>query len=168
MTPFADLTFDVARKNKASAPAVRPLRILYAEDLRDLREIARVSLARDGHRVECVINGALALSHVVANPAGTDLLLTDHHMPVMNGLALVAAVRALAFPGKIIVFSSELSPAVTAEYHKLKVDCVLPKPIFPSELRAVIAGLFPAEPAPSPRPPSGSKPPFSATVPVGS
>jgi two-component system chemotaxis response regulator CheY len=124
----------------------RALRIIYAEDLRDLREVARMSLTRDGHTIECVEDGTLALARITATPDAFDLLLTDHHMPLMTGLELVAAVRALPFPGKIIVFSSELSPAVSAEYRKLAVDLILPKPIFPSELRRVLAGMFPAAP----------------------
>ncbi len=82
-----------------------------------------------------------------ATPDAFDLLLTDHHMPVMNGLELVTAVRSLPFFGKIIVFSSELSPAVAIEYRKFSVDLILQKPIFPSELRRVLAEMFPPVPA---------------------
>jgi two-component system chemotaxis response regulator CheY len=125
----------------------RPLRILYAEDLRDLREVARMSLSRDGHTIECVEDGTLALDRLSAAPAAFDLLLTDHHMPLMNGLELVTALKQLPFPGKVVVFSSELSPAVSAEYRRLSVDRILPKPIFPSELRRVLAEMFPPPPA---------------------
>lgn len=126
----------------------RALRILYAEDLRDLREVARVALTRDGHTIECVADGALALEKITAAPDSLDLLITDHHMPRMNGLELVTALGAVPFTGKIIVFSSELSPAIGAAYLKLGVDRVLPKPIFPSELRGVLADVFPSEASP--------------------
>lgn len=126
-----------------SAPKARELRILYAEDLRDLREIARMALTRDGHTIDCVADGALALDRIKAAPDSLDLLITDHHMPNLNGLELVTAIRALPFTGKIIVFSSELNPVVSAAYQKLGIDRILPKPIFPSELRQVLAELFP-------------------------
>jgi CheY-like chemotaxis protein len=125
----------------------RPLRVLYAEDLRDLREVARMALTRDGHTIECVPDGLQALQKIKAQPDSLDLLITDHHMPQMNGLELVTALRALPFSAKIIVFSSELSPVVAAAYHALNVDRILPKPIFPSELRQVRAEMFPAVPA---------------------
>lgn len=128
-----------------TVPKARELRILYAEDLRDLREIARMALTRDGHTVECVADGSLALDQLKAAPDSIDLLITDHHMPRMNGLELVTAVRTLPFAAKIIVFSSELSPAVSNAYNKLGVDRILPKPIFPSELRQVLAEMFPRE-----------------------
>ncbi|MCX6954637.1 MAG: response regulator [Verrucomicrobia bacterium] len=131
---------------KDSAPKARPLRILYAEDMRDLREIARMSLTREGHTIECVADGSLALEKLTAAPHSVDLLLTDHHMPVMNGLALVTALRATPFSGKIIVFSSELNAAVGNQYRKFSVSYILQKPVFPSDLRRVIADLFPAEP----------------------
>lgn len=102
-----------------------------------------MALTRDGHMIECVVDGAVALEKLTAAPDSVDLLITDHHMPVMNGLELVTAVRELGFPGKIIVFSSELSVAVADEYRRMAVDGFLPKPIFPSDLRRVLAGMFP-------------------------
>ena len=126
----------------------RVLRILYAEDLRDLREVARIALTRDGHSIECVPDGVLALERIKAAPNSLDLLITDHHMPKMNGLELVTALGAEPFAGKIIVFISELSPAIGAAYLQLGVDRILPKPIFPSELRQVLAEVFPPEASP--------------------
>lgn len=131
-------------------PAGRSLRILYAEDLRDLLGVARIALTRDGHSIECVVDGAVALAKLMAALTFVDLLITDHHMPAMNGLELVEAVRAQAFPGKIVVFSSELSPIVAEQYRRHAVDRILPKPIFPSELRRVLADLFPFDPASAP------------------
>ncbi len=125
----------------------RTLRIIYADDLINLREVARLALTRDGHTIECVENGAIALEKISAAPTAYDLILTDHHMPVMNGLELVAALRSLPISTKIIVFSSELSPKVGAAYLALGVSSILPKPIFPSELRRALSELFPLAPS---------------------
>lgn len=121
--------------------AKRKLRILYADDMRDLREVARISLTRDGHTIECVADGRLALEKVTANPQAYDLVITDHHMPMMNGLQLVNHLRALPYQGRIIVFCSELSEGVNHAYRALKVDHILYKPVFPSELRKLLAEL---------------------------
>src|SRR5688572_3570836 len=112
----------------------RFLRILYADDLRELRDVARISFSREGHGIECVDDGLIALNRVMAD-SGFDLVITDHHMPNMNGLELVKGLRKLGFAGKIMVFSSELDPRVGAEYRTLGVDRVLFKPVFPSALR---------------------------------
>ena len=125
-----------------SAPVTRRRwRILYAEDVRELREVARMALSLDGHQIECALDGKLALDRVTADPAAFDLILTDHHMPNMNGLEFVGHLRAMKYPGKIVVFSSELRKEIEQAYLELGVDRVLPKPIFPSELRKVLAEL---------------------------
>jgi CheY-like chemotaxis protein len=120
----------------------RFLRILYADDMPELREIARLSLSREGHGIECYADGAQALARVTADPT-FDLVMTDHHMPNMNGLEFVKALRNMEFAGGIMVFSSELSIDVSREYKQLRVDRIIYKPVFPSMLRQAIAELFP-------------------------
>ncbi len=124
----------------------RSVRILYAEDVRELRELARIVFTRDGHTVDCVDDGSEAIAKVAADANAYDLIVTDHHMPRMNGLDLVLALRQLPYPGKIMVFSSELNPAIAAEYRKLGVERILFKPVYPSFLKQAIAELFPVEP----------------------
>lgn len=119
-----------------------PLRVLYAEDMRELRELMRIVLSGEGHSLETCENGQLALDRLRLNPSGYDLLITDHHMPVMNGLELVQQVRSLNFPGKILVFSSELSATVHDAYVAQQVDRVLPKPIRPEMLRELLVEIF--------------------------
>ena len=124
-----------------TAPLTRTLRIIYADDVRELRHVLEGALGRDGHLVVTVPDGRQALDRITAAPAPFDLLITDHHMPVMNGLELVGRVRTLPFAGKIIVFSSEVSPEVAEAYRRLRVDYILPKPIFPATLRALLSTL---------------------------
>lgn len=126
-------------------PAHRSVRILYAEDVRELRDLARAVFTRDGHKIDCAVDGAEALDRLVADLDAYDLLITDHHMPRMNGIDLVTEVRRLPFRGRIMVFSSELNPAVAEDYRKLGVDRILFKPVYPSFLKQTIAELFPEE-----------------------
>jgi two-component system chemotaxis response regulator CheY len=118
------------------------LRVLYADDLPELRDVMRLSLSRDGHGIECVADGQLGLNRVTEDPT-FDLVITDHHMPNLNGLEFVRGLRALDYRGRVMVFSSELSAAVAADYRTLGVDRILYKPVYPSALREVIAELFP-------------------------
>ena len=128
--------------------ATTPLRILYADDVLELRDVVRLSLARLGHDVLCVADGSQALASVKPNPQGFDLIITDHHMPVMNGLDFVKALRTTSYAGRLIVFCSELDPKVATTYGELGADRLLYKPVLPSMLRKVIAELFrePADP----------------------
>lgn len=125
----------------------RSLRILYADDMRELREVARIALTREGHLIECVGDGQQAFDRVSADPGAYDLVITDHHMPHVNGIELVTRLRGMQFPGKVLIFCSELSPAISEKYHQLGVDRILYKPVFPSELRQVLADLFMPAPA---------------------
>ncbi|WP_415908120.1 response regulator [Oleiharenicola sp. Vm1] len=126
----------------------RPLRILYADDMKELRELISIVLGRDGHTVETFPNGSVALDRVTAAPQAYDLVITDHHMPEMNGLEFVRRLREQSYPGKVMVFSSEISPLVQEKYRQLAVDRILPKPIFPSQLRASLRELY-AAPSPA-------------------
>ena len=122
-------------------PARKPLRVLYADDMRQLRELIVIVLGRDGHSVETAANGEEAIEKIASAIPAYDVIITDHHMPGINGLELVTHIRSGTFEGKIIVFSSELSQAVDDAYRRLKVDHILPKPIFPAQLRAVFSTL---------------------------
>ncbi len=119
----------------------KSLRVLYADDMRELRQLLEIVLGRDGHKVDSVHDGKLALEMLKRDPSAYDVVITDHHMPTISGLELVAELRAFKYPGRIIVFSSELSMAVDAAYRRHRVDHILPKPIFPSDLRAIFATL---------------------------
>ncbi|MEJ1972112.1 MAG: response regulator [Lacunisphaera sp.] len=121
---------------------VRPLHILYAEDLKQLREFMGIMLGREGHTVETADDGTSALERLGSDVNAFDLLITDHHMPRLTGLDLVRCVRRTPFAGRIIVFSSELNDDVHDQYRQLGVDLILPKPIFPVTFREFLRELF--------------------------
>ncbi len=126
----------------AKPTALKPLRILYAEDMRELRQIAQMSLTRQGHSIECCEDGREAFTRLKSAPEAFDVVITDHHMPNMNGLEFIGSLRrSLPFTGKIVVFCSELSPQVSAAYSEFNVDAFLKKPVFPSALREVLVRL---------------------------
>ena len=130
----------VTVQDSATKPR-KSLRVLYADDMRELRQLLEIVLGRDGHKVDSVQDGHLAFELVKKDLTAYDVVITDHHMPTISGLELVAKLRELNYPGKIIVFSSEISTAVDASYRRHRVDHILPKPIFPSDLRAIFATL---------------------------
>jgi two-component system, chemotaxis family, chemotaxis protein CheY len=102
----------------------------------------RVIVEAEGYQIDTVSDGDEALQRLLDDPSAYDLLITDHHMPRMNGLELVHQVVKIPFPGRILVFSSELDPNVHREYHRLGVSVILPKPIRPAILRKALAELL--------------------------
>jgi DNA-binding response OmpR family regulator len=113
-------------------------RVLYVDDMRELREVARLALSRSGHTVDCAPDGADAFDLVRANPGVFDIVITDHHMAKMNGMELVMKLREINYSGKIAVVSSELNGDVETEYRRLGIETILYKPVELSELRALV------------------------------
>jgi two-component system chemotaxis response regulator CheY len=150
----AGTTFMPVIAQKKDAPAKRSLRILYADDLRELRDVVDYALTRDSHAIECVNDGRAAWERISGDPAAFDVLITDHHMPNLSGLELVTRLRGLPFQGEILVFSSELSDEVHAAYQRMEVTHLFQKPVSFPALRAVLANLeavpTPGNPAASP------------------
>jgi two-component system chemotaxis response regulator CheY len=122
-----------------SRPQAKALRILYVDDVVELRELMKLMLSQDGHTVESAVHGVEALTRLAEDAGAFDVVITDHHMPRMDGLELVRRLRQLKFPGRIMIFSSELSPSIADEYADLRVDHFLTKPVSPSVLREKLA-----------------------------
>src|ERR1022692_1266365 len=110
-------------------------RVLYVDDMRELREVAQLALSSSGHRVDCVADGAEAFDRIGAD----DIVITDHHMAGLNGIGLVIKLREIGYPGRIAIVSSELNREVAEEYRQLGVNRILYKPVGLSDLRALVA-----------------------------
>jgi two-component system, sensor histidine kinase and response regulator len=78
-------------RTPAPASAVRPLRILVAEDNEFNAQLLEQLLQRRGHCVRVANNGRQALA--LTEERVFDVLLLDVHMPEMDGFQVVRAVR---------------------------------------------------------------------------
>jgi CheY-like chemotaxis protein len=114
------------------------LRVLCAEDDEPLAVMLKHALERAGHHVEHVPNGQEAFDRIRANVAFFDLLVTDHEMPSLGGLALVEKLRSLPFAGAIIVHSSPLREPDATAYRQLSVTHIISKPARLSEFLAIV------------------------------
>jgi two-component system chemotaxis response regulator CheY len=121
-----------------SAADKKTRRVLYVDDMRELREVARLALSRDGHYVECVADGTDAFKILSEKPGSFDIVISDHHMANMNGLELVMKLREIKYPGKLAIVSSEMGADIAEEYRRLDVDRILYKPVELSELRSLV------------------------------
>jgi CheY-like chemotaxis protein len=121
-----------------SASEKKTRRVLYVDDMRELREVARLALSRAGHHVECVPDGKDAFELLSAHPESYDIVISDHHMAGMNGLELVMKLREIKYPGRIAVVSSEMGADIAEEYRRLDVNRILYKPVELAELRALV------------------------------
>ncbi len=90
----ADVTPVGAGAANRSAPtgaAVRPLRILAAEDQRANQRLIQYLLEKRGHSVRIVSNGQEAVA--ASGEESFDLILMDVQMPIMNGLDATRLIR---------------------------------------------------------------------------
>ena len=69
-----------------------PLRVLLAEDDRDIRAVARLALGRAGFEVVAVASGDEALAE--ARQSLPDVMVLDWLMPGLDGIETMAALRA--------------------------------------------------------------------------
>jgi DNA-binding response OmpR family regulator len=101
--------------------------LLIVDDDEDGREALCRYLEQEGHRVECVSNGKVALSAVIDRTP--DLVILDLFMPDMDGVNFLEVVRSyLRVQSLPVIVLTGLpdSPMVDRARH-LKVNMVLMK-----------------------------------------
>ncbi len=83
------------------------LRILVAEDYKDIRNMVKEMLEDKGYVVEAVENGQLLLDKLATGEF--DLIITDQNMPVMKGIEVLKKIRATEKTKNlpVIVFSND-------------------------------------------------------------
>ena len=62
--------------------------ILLADDDKATRDLVKRALESDGHKVDLTQDGAEALDRLIAAPEGIDVLVSDVHMPGLDGIDL--------------------------------------------------------------------------------
>jgi PAS domain S-box-containing protein len=122
-----------------SAPAPR---VVVADDNTDMREYLARLLRGAGYQVETVIDGQYALEAIRAEVP--DLLISDVMMPRLDGLALLAALRAdsrtLAVP--VLLLSARAGQEASIEGLQAGADDYLVKPFAAAELLARVHAII--------------------------
>src|SRR5260370_24011436 len=143
------------------ATSARPLRVLFAEDNPVNQRLITGLLAKQGHRVVVVDNGAAAVQAVRAQ--AFDLVVMDVQMPEMSGFAATASIRELERgTGRrvpILAMTARAMKGDREECLKAGMDGYLSKPIQSGQLSEAVAAIAsgaPPTPRPAPAPPRGT------------
>ncbi len=112
--------------------------ILYIDDEATVRDAARSVLERLQFTPVTASDGMSGLVQAVQHRAGLYAVITDLHMPHMDGLAFVRALRKLLPNIPIIVASGRLEPAPALELRKLGVRVMLEKPFTQEQLASAL------------------------------
>lgn len=120
----------------------RVARVAVAEDDPDMRGLVADALRRDGYRIVDFADGA-ELSHEVVEPTGEplDLIVSDIHMPLVTGLAVLRGLRESRSRVPVVLMTGFGDESVRAEAARL--DAVLfDKPFRLEDLRSVVRRLL--------------------------
>jgi CheY-like chemotaxis protein len=109
------------------------VRSLVADDEPDIRDFIGHVLQRAGHDVTTVGDGAAVLERAAEDHF--DLVVVDHHMPRMTGLAVADELSRACPATKVLIMSGDLDVG-RAHPH------FLPKPFNRGEFMAAVAGLL--------------------------
>ncbi len=117
-------------------------RILLAEDDQATRDLVKRALEADGHHVEVTQDGTEALEKLKSQSGAADVLVSDVHMPGIDGIRL--ASQAIEAQPKLRVllmsgFTEELERAKAVKAARLGV---LSKPFTLEQVRAAVRALL--------------------------
>jgi two-component system, NarL family, sensor histidine kinase EvgS len=118
-------------------------RILLVEDEEPLRACVRMMLELEGHKVTEAGNGVEALNLFTIGEF--DLVITDYHMPLMEGNELAIGIKLLAPSMPILMITAFERARRDA---RNPVDALLNKPFTVTELHHALGKLLSARPGP--------------------
>jgi PAS domain S-box-containing protein len=119
--------------------------ILFVDDEGIVRDTVRAVLRRLNFQVVTAIDGADGLIHAVEHRDDLRAIITDLHMPHMDGLNFVRALRRILPDIPVVVASGLMEEAVASELRTLGVTSRLDKPFTESQLAAVLQSIFAPE-----------------------
>jgi PAS domain S-box-containing protein len=127
--------------------------VLVVDDEEPILAVAQSTLEQFGYKVIVAQNGAAAVSAYVMNMKSIAVVVTDMAMPIMDGAALVVALRSIN-PGVKIIGSSGLEESGVIAAAKVGVKDFVPKPYSADKILGAIARVLePADGAPAPASP---------------
>jgi CheY-like chemotaxis protein len=120
-------------------------RVLVVDDDRALRHALATLLADAGYSVVQAHDGAEALESLAA--ASADLMLLDLGLPGMSGLEVLARVRRLPAPPRVVVVTADDTPGTLLKAIGGQVDGYVTKPFAPGGIVGVIDDVLAKTPA---------------------
>ena len=113
-----------------------PIRVLVADDEKNLRELMERELGRKGHQVDGVADGEAALARLRETPY--DVVVLDMRMPRKEGIEVLRALQDFPEQPQVIVMTGFQDVGTAVEAMKLGAYDYLTKPTKIEELDIVI------------------------------
>jgi DNA-binding NtrC family response regulator len=122
--------------------------ILIVDDDEALRDGLAETLHDLGHQVRQAANGAAGLASVAAG--GIDAVLLDLRMPGLDGMEVLARLRALPAPPPVAVLTAVATAGNTIQAMRMGAFDHLAKPIGRADLADLVGRMLSAQPSPTP------------------
>ncbi|MCC7253595.1 response regulator [Hyphomicrobium sp.] len=117
-------------------------RILLADDDQATRDLVRRALESDGHQVDITQDGVEALETLTSASAAFQVLVSDVHMPGLDGIALAERAIAARPDLKLLLMSGFAEELERAEALKSQNLGVIIKPFTLEQVRAAVRALI--------------------------
>ncbi len=113
-------------------------KILIVDDSESIREVVSFTLESEGYSILSAVDGKDALKHLDGQTI--DLVITDLHMPNMNGIELITEIRKIDSYKRIpiLFLTTESQAAKKIEAKEAGATGWIIKPFVPAKLIAAI------------------------------
>ena len=103
-------------------------------------------LTTAGYHVSRAQNLESALRHVSADPAGIDVVISDHVVPPGSALDVLKHLHGVGYRGRMIVYSAALTAEERMQYSAKTLDAVLERKDDAARLLSVMKALHGEQP----------------------
>jgi CheY-like chemotaxis protein len=117
-------------------------KILLADDDKATRDLVKRALESDGHSVDITQDGTEALDALIADPAAFDVLVSDVHMPGLDGIELARRAIETAPALKLLLMSGFAEELDRAKALATPALSVLMKPFTLDQVRTSVRTLL--------------------------
>ncbi len=130
----------IAPPTVATVPLL-PL-VLIVDDEELIRSVTAAMIGRLDCETRMAADGQEALERIAALGERVRLVITDIHMPVMNGVELVRALRGRPHAPVVIAMSGKFTPEIKRELHELGVTHLIAKPFGMAEIERTLEAVL--------------------------
>ena len=116
--------------------------ILFVDDSESIREIVNFTLQNEGYKVLISDNGKNALKFL--DGSDINLIITDLHMPEMNGIELIREIRKMEEYARtpILFLTTESQTSKKLEAKEAGATGWIVKPFVPAKLLEAISKVM--------------------------
>ena len=117
------------------------MKILFIDDEIVTTTLSKEGLEKLGHEVEAFTSSELALDAFKVSPDSFELVITDKHMPVIDGLELCTQIKKLNSSVPVLVLTGFVEEGGQNKMSQAGVDRYLLKPISINNINSAIEDL---------------------------